>query len=116
MVWAGPRGPVGRRLKEGDRVAGFTVYHLPGHTRGHIGLLRESDRVMIAGDAINSNDYLTGMLPLIRQSPRMFSLDPAENRASIRRVWSLKPSLICTGHGPPIRNMERFGRFMQRLP
>ena len=37
--------PVVRRLEEGDRVAGFTVYHLPGHTQGHIALLRESDRV-----------------------------------------------------------------------
>ena len=87
MVWAGPRGQVGRRLKEGDRVAGFTVVHLPGHTRGHIGLLRESDRVLIAGDALNSNDYLMGFVPWIRESPRMFSLDPAQNRESIRRIW-----------------------------
>src|SRR4051812_25149285 len=55
-VWAGRRSAVGRRLQEGDRVAGFTVYHLPGHTRGHIGLLRESDGVMLVGDVINSND------------------------------------------------------------
>ena len=46
VAWAGRRSPVGRRLKEGDRVAGFTVYHLPGHTRGHVGRApRESDGV-----------------------------------------------------------------------
>ena len=115
IVWAGPRGPVGRRLREGDMVAGFKVYHVPGHTRGHIALLRESDRVMIAGDLINSNDYVMGLLPLIRESPRAFSFDPAENRDSIRRLWSLNPSLVCTGHGPPVRDMARLGRFVQKL-
>ena len=60
MIWAGKRSPVGRRLKEGDRVAGFTVFHLPGHTAGHIALLRESDGVVLAGDVINTNDYATG--------------------------------------------------------
>jgi glyoxylase-like metal-dependent hydrolase (beta-lactamase superfamily II) len=116
LVWAGPRSPVGRRLREGDRVAGFTVYHLPGHTRGHLALLRESDRVAIAGDVVNTNDYLTGMLPLVRESPRTFSADPAQNRASIRRLWSLKPSMICAGHGPPLKDMARLERFIRRLP
>ena len=115
MLWAGPRGPVGRRLHEGDRVAGFTVYHLPGHTRGHIALLRESDRVMIAGDALNSNDYMTGFVPWIRESPKTFSLDPAQNRQSIRRIAALKPSVVCTGHGPPLRDMGRLEKFVEKL-
>jgi glyoxylase-like metal-dependent hydrolase (beta-lactamase superfamily II) len=114
-IWAGPRSPVGRRLREGDRVAGFTVYHLPGHTRGHIALLRETDRVAIVGDVINTNDYLTGVLTLVRESPRTFSVDPAQNRASIRRLWELRPSLVCAGHGPVLRDMGRLGRFVQRL-
>jgi len=114
-VWAGPRSPVARRLQEGDRVAGFTIYHLPGHTPGQLILLRESDRVAIVGDVINSNDYIMGFIPLIREPPRVFSLDPARNRASIRRLWSLTPSLVCTGHGPPVRDMRRLERFVARL-
>jgi glyoxylase-like metal-dependent hydrolase (beta-lactamase superfamily II) len=116
VFWAGPRSPVARRLQEGDRVAGFTVYHLPGHTPGHLMLLRESDRVAIVGDAINSNDYIMGFIPLIREPLRVFSLDPAQTRASIRRLWALQPSLVCTGHGPPVRDMRRLGRFVARLP
>jgi glyoxylase-like metal-dependent hydrolase (beta-lactamase superfamily II) len=115
LVWAGPRSPVGCRLREGDKVAGFTVFHLPGHTAGQIALLRESDRVAIVGDVINSNDYVMGFLPLVRQPPRIFSVSPAENRDSIRRLAALQPSLICTGHGPPIRDIERFHRFVARL-
>ena len=53
---------MGRRLKEGDAVAGFRVVHLPGHTRGHMALFRESDGVALVGDVINTNDYLTGMI------------------------------------------------------
>ena len=115
LFWAGRRFSVGRRLREGDRVAGFTVYHLPGHTRGHIALFRESDAVAIAGDVLNSNDYLTGLFPLLRESPRIFSLDPAQNRASIRRLSSLHPRLICTGHGPPLRDPQRLDRLVARL-
>jgi glyoxylase-like metal-dependent hydrolase (beta-lactamase superfamily II) len=114
-IWAGPRSPVNRRLQEGDRVAGFTVYHLPGHTRGHIVLLRETDRVALVGDVINTNDYLTGVLPLVRESPRTFSLDPAQNRASIRRLWELRPAVVCAGHGPVLRDMARLDRFVRRL-
>lgn len=114
-VWAGPRSPVGRRLREGDRIAGFTVYHLPGHTHGQLALFREVDRVAIVGDVINTNDYITGMLSLIREPPRTFSINPAQNRDSIRRLWSLKPSLVCAGHGPPLRDMDRFGRFVAQL-
>lgn len=116
MVWAGPRSAVERRLREGDEVAGFRVVHLPGHTPGHIGLFRESDRVFIVGDVLNTNDYLTGLFPVVRESPRTFSFDPAENRASIRKMCSYEPSMICPGHGPPLRNLERLRRLCARLP
>ncbi len=115
LVWAGPRSPVGKRLREGDKIAGFTVFHLPGHTRGSIALLRETDRVMLAGDVINSNDYLTGMITLVREPPRTFSENPKQNREAIRRLWSLQPSLVCTGHGPPVRDMARLERFVKRM-
>jgi len=115
VFWAGRRSAVSRRLVEGDRVAGFTVYHLPGHTQGHMALVRENDGVAIVGDVINTNDYLAGMVPLVRESPRTFSADPARNRESIRRLWELKPRVICAGHGRVLRDMGRLGRFVSRL-
>jgi len=116
VFWAGPRSPVARRLSEGDRVAGFTVYHLPGHTPGHIILFRASDRVALVGDVINSNDYITGFITLIREPPRLFSVNPAQNRDSIRRLCALRPALVCTGHGPPVRDLRRLERFAARFP
>lgn len=115
LAWAGRRTPVTRRLNEGDDVAGFTVHHLPGHTRGSIALLRHSDGIMLAGDVINSNDYLTGMITVIREPPRTFSESPAQNRAAIRQLWKLKPSMVCPGHGAPVRDMRKLERFVSRM-
>ncbi len=115
IAWAGPRSPVGRRLKEGDRIAGFTVYHMPGHTLGHLVLFRQTDGVALVGDVINTNDYVTGMFTLVREPPRIFSLNPAQNRGSIRRLWSLGPKVVCAGHGPVLRDMKRFERFVKRM-
>ena len=60
-MFTGPGHPVDRALREGDEVAGFRVIDAPGHSRGHIALFRESDRVLILGDVLNSADPLTGM-------------------------------------------------------
>ena len=115
ILWAGRRSPVSRRLKEGDSIAGFTVVHLPGHTAGHIGLFRESDRLFIVGDIINTNDYLTGLLPVLRESPRTFSADPAQNRESIRKMQGFQPRTVLPGHGPAVRDMPRLARFVEKL-
>ena len=54
--WTGPPHPVTRALHEGDEVAGFTVLESPGHSRGHISLWRESDRVLIVGDVLHERE------------------------------------------------------------
>ncbi len=115
LFWAGKRCEVGRVLKEGDRVAGFGVHHMPGHTAGQVTLFRESDGVAIVGDVINTNDYLMGVIPVVREPPRTFSVSPAENRESIRKLWGLGPKVVCAGHGPVLRDMGRLGRFVARL-
>lgn len=88
---------------------------MPGHTAGQIVLFRESDGVAIVGDVINTNDYLTGIFTLVREPPRTFSVSPAENRNSIRKLWRLGPKVICAGHGPVLRDMKKMGRFVERL-
>jgi glyoxylase-like metal-dependent hydrolase (beta-lactamase superfamily II) len=44
---AGPGHPVTDTLKEGDRVAGFSVLEVPGHAPGHLAFWREEDRVLL---------------------------------------------------------------------
>jgi glyoxylase-like metal-dependent hydrolase (beta-lactamase superfamily II) len=113
--WIGPPHPVARALREGDEVAGFTVLDTPGHTRGHISLWRESDRVLILGDVLNDMNLLTG-LPGLHEPPTLFTPDVATNRDSIRRLAELRPALACFGHGPPLRDPGKLADFAARLP
>jgi hydroxyacylglutathione hydrolase len=114
-LWTGPAHKVDRVLNEGDEVAGFRVVHAPGHARGEVIFFRESDRVAICGDVIRNMSYATA-LPGIKEPPRIFTYDPAENRRSIRKLAALEPSVILPGHGPAVTDMASFERFVARLP
>ena len=99
----GPPHPVARVLGDGDEVAGFRVVHAPGHAPSEVIFFRDSDRVAICGDVVNTMNLLT-LRPGIREPPDDFSLHPALNRRSIKLLAELEPSLICAGHGPPSRD------------
>jgi glyoxylase-like metal-dependent hydrolase (beta-lactamase superfamily II) len=108
---SGPPHPVGRVLHDGDTVAGFRVVHAPGHTPGHVIYFRESDRVAIAGDVLANINFVTWRAGL-REPPPFFSVDREQNRRSIRLLWQLRPSLVCFGHGPPLRRPELLEKFV----
>jgi glyoxylase-like metal-dependent hydrolase (beta-lactamase superfamily II) len=103
-IFEGPPHPVARVLNEGDEVAGFRVIHAPGHAPSEVIFFRDSDRVAICGDVVNTMNLITTR-PGIREPPEGFSLDPAQNRESIKLLAELEPSLICAGHGPPSRDL-----------
>lgn len=111
----GPGHPVTRRLEEGDEVAGFMVLDAPGHSAGHVAFWRESDRVLVLGDVLNSADPFTG-IPGLREPKPYFTPDPARNRESARRLAELEPELACFGHGPPVRDPGRLRDFVASLP
>lgn len=113
--WTGPPHPVARALREGDEVAGFQVLEVPGHAPGHVAYWRQSDRALILGDVLNGMNLLTGVRGL-HEPPRVFTPDPARNRASARRLAALEPELVCFGHGPPLRDPRELARFIARLP
>ena len=113
-VWAGPPHPVSRRLREGDQVGTFTVIETPGHTAGHISFWREADGVLVVGDVLCNLNIWTGRT-MLREPERVFTLDPAENRRSARRLSALNPRMICFGHGPPLRDTRRFVEYVERL-
>ena len=105
-VWQGPPHDVGRVLREEDDVAGFRVIHAPGHAPSEVIFFRESDRIAICGDVVNTMHLVT-TIPGIREPPNGFTFDPALNRRSIKLLADLEPSLICAGHGPPSRNLAQ---------
>jgi hydroxyacylglutathione hydrolase len=113
--WAGPGHPVARELREGDEVAGFRVLETPGHSPGHLSYWREGDGVLIAGDVLFGRHPLTGR-PGLHQPPARFTLDPAQNRRSIRRLAALEPRVVCFGHGPALRDPRRLAAFAAALP
>jgi glyoxylase-like metal-dependent hydrolase (beta-lactamase superfamily II) len=114
-VWPGPPHPVARRLREGDDVAGFKVIDVPGHSAGHVAYWRESDGVLILGDVLNSMNLITAV-PGLREPPSFFTPDPAQNRASARKLAALEPKLVLFGHGPPVRDTRKFVEFVAQLP
>jgi hydroxyacylglutathione hydrolase len=112
---AGPAHPVARSLHEGDEVGGFRVVAAPGHTPGHLAFWREADRALVAGDVLFHRNPLTLRTGLMEPF-RAATYDPAQNRASARKLAALGPEVICFGHGPPLRDGAAFARFAAGLP
>ena len=114
-LFTGPGHKVDRALREGDDVAGFRVLDTPGHAAGHVAFWRESDRVLIAGDVLNTwHPFL--LKPGLREPPTYFTPDPALNRQSIKKLAALDPSLLCVGHGPPSRDPAKLKALADSLP
>lgn len=114
-MFGGPGHPVDRTLRDGDEVAGFEVIDVPGHSAGHVAFWRESDRVLIAGDVVNTMNPFT-MVRGVREPLDKFTPDVAENRRSIKRIAELEPALLLVGHGPPVRDPRKLQDLAARLP
>jgi steroid delta-isomerase-like uncharacterized protein len=102
-MWDGGALTVEGTVQEGEEIAGFKVVELPGHAPGLIGLFRESDRLALVSDCFYTLDPQTG----IRGAPRVphpaFNIDTEQARQSIRKLASLSPSVVWTGHANPVR-------------
>ncbi len=113
-IWAGPPYPVAEVLQGDEVFHGFRVVHAPGHTPGHCFLFRESDRLAITGDVVANMNFLT-LEPTLLEPPTLFSVDPLENRRSIRKLADLRPRTLLFGHGPPLTDLKKFHRFVDGL-
>ncbi|MBL0388406.1 MBL fold metallo-hydrolase [Tumebacillus sp. ITR2] len=86
---------------------GWKWLHTPGHTKGHISLFREADRVVLAGDAFITvkQESLFSVLtqePILHGPPWYFTPDWEAAEDSVRRLADLKPAVAYTGHGWPM--------------
>ena len=111
-AFGGPGHPVDRRLVEGDAVGGFKVLEVPGHSPGHVAFWRESDRTLVLGDVVFGMNPFT-LIPGLRPPFDFFTVDPAENRRSAQKLAALEPALVCFGHGPPLRDTQKFVTFVR---
>ncbi|MEL7433856.1 MAG: MBL fold metallo-hydrolase, partial [Chloroflexota bacterium] len=113
VVWTGSAHPVERALQEGDTVADFTVIDAPGHSPGQVAYWREKDGILIAGDVANNVSFTTLQEGLI-EPPSAFTVNAEQNRASLRKLADLRPSLVCFGHGKPVAGKD-FRAFVDSL-
>ncbi|GAA3763805.1 MBL fold metallo-hydrolase [Flavobacterium ginsengiterrae] len=114
--WAGKGHLVSETLKEGDQIGGFTAIETPGHSRGHLSFFREKDGVLIVGDVLTNMNLLTTKVGL-HEPPNLFTADKKTNRKSILKLASLKPKILCFGHGPVLFNngeLEKFSKWISK--
>lgn len=112
--WSGPGYAVSRRLYEGDFAGEWEVLATPGHTPGHIALWRARDSVLLAGDVVVNNHPVT-QWTMLREPLARFTIAPALNRRSARKLAALRPRVVCFGHGPPLMDGRRFVEFVEQL-
>ena len=86
---------------------GWTWLHTPGHTAGHVSLWRESDRTLLAGDAVVTVDL--DSWAALATMPRQFDRPPAPLTpdwdaalASVSALAALAPEAVGAGHGQAI--------------
>jgi len=111
-----PRGPYDfgarvRMLPEDGTVPGLPEWrwvHTPGHTPGHVSLFRDTDRTLIAGDAVvttRQESVIEAALELERvwRPPAYYTSDWAAAGRSVGTLSALSPEYLATGHGRILR-------------
>jgi glyoxylase-like metal-dependent hydrolase (beta-lactamase superfamily II) len=79
----------------------------PGHSPGHVSLLRDSDRTVVAGDAFTTTKQESLIAALTQRAeihgpPMYFTPDWQAARRSVETLAALEPQIAATGHGLPM--------------
>ena len=82
---------------EGDEPFPILVLHTPGHARGHLCFLEETQRSLLLGDLVAGIGWIV--------------VDPPEGDmddylGSLERLAALRPHTLFPGHGPVVKNAE----------
>lgn len=97
-----PGIPVVKVLREGDLVSGFRIISTPGHTLGHVSLLRDEDGLLFTADAFARlpQRVRVGVL-------KSFCTDPALAKRSAAKLLAEDFSTVAFGHGGALRTGAR---------
>lgn len=93
-------------VRDGESVAGFTVYCVPGHSAADVLYYDPRRRIVFSGDHLLRN---ISPNPLIRK-PREGETRPnslVQYQQSLRRTYDLDVDLCYPGHGEPFSNHRR---------
>lgn len=94
-----PGVPVGKIVSEGDLISGFRVISTPGHTPGHVSLLRDADGLLFTADTF-------GQFPASRMKVgvmKAFCTDPALAKRSAEKLMREEFGTVVFAHGKPMR-------------
>jgi glyoxylase-like metal-dependent hydrolase (beta-lactamase superfamily II) len=91
----------------------------PGHSPGHVSLVRDADRTVVAGDAFTTTKQESLIAALTQRAeihgpPMYFTPDWDRARASVKHLADYAPNAAITGHGPPLRG-ERLQEGLRNL-
>lgn len=119
MAFMYPKGPIDiseyvQKLPDNNAIPGFPEWkyvHTPGHSPGHISLFRETDKVLIAGDAFVTTKAESGIYAMTHLShmsgpPKYFTCNWASAKVSVMKLAALAPEIVATGHGKPMSGEE----------
>ncbi len=89
----------------------WKILHTPGHTAGHISLWRESDRTLLAGDALTTMNLDSWVSQITEKQefcspPKPFTTDWQAARRSVELLADLEPNVVAAGHGKPISGAD----------
>lgn len=116
LSWLYPKGPInlGSRVRPYPEdgsipgLPGWRLIHTPGHTAGHVSFFRESDRVLIAGDAFVTRKPESAVAVItdkqeVHGPPAYFTSDWRAAQWTVENLASLRPAVAATGHGVPMQ-------------
>lgn len=101
-----------------SEMRGWRAVHTPGHTAGHVSLFRESDRTLLAGDALatmNQDSWISNLTEKreFHTPPAPFTTDWQAARHSVEILAGLAPQAVAAGHGLPIKGAETARRLKE---
>ncbi|MBC8076734.1 MAG: MBL fold metallo-hydrolase [Chloroflexales bacterium] len=87
---------------------GWTCVATPGHTPGHLSFFHLEQGVLLAGDACLTIDFQSWIGSLtswqrVSAPPAPYTLDWAAAHKSVQALAMLRPQIIASGHGKPMR-------------
>ncbi len=90
---------------------GWRWIHTPGHSPGHVALFRNSDRTLLAGDAITTLKQDSAQSVLNREReingpPAYFTIDWKDAETSVKTMRDLNPQVVISSHGLPMQGQE----------
>lgn len=85
----------------------WRIIETPGHTPGHVSFFRESDQVLLPGDAFCTlnQDSVIAVLTMkaeVSIPPPYYTMDWESAYDSVARLSELNPNVIGAGHGEPM--------------